>query len=163
MLTFAQFLWNFTCKCMIEYKIFIHFISEAYFVLAYETPFITDLFEGPLNVIHEEIKKNSHNQAQVQHLYESYFLLLKKPALFEIQRYVFDSLLKHQLSRYNTFALTRYLAMRCINWKCWRKVLEILESDTVSIFRWHRKRFLWTKNNWHCCCLKQFHCIWQSK
>ena len=34
----------------------------------------------------------SHNSAQVQHLYESYFLLLKKPALSEVQRYVFDSL-----------------------------------------------------------------------
>ena len=36
--------------------------------------------------------KASHNSAQVQHLYESYFLLLKKPALSEEQRYVIDSL-----------------------------------------------------------------------
>ena len=48
--------------------------------------------------------KASHNSAQVQHLYESYFLLLKKPALSEVQRYVFDSLLKHQVTRDNTFA-----------------------------------------------------------
>ena len=51
--------------------------------------------------------KASHNSMQVQHLYESYFLLLKKPALSEVQRYVFDSLLKHQLTRDNTFALIR--------------------------------------------------------
>ena len=51
--------------------------------------------------------KASHNSAQVQHLYESYFLLLKKPALSEVQRYVFDSLLKHQLTNDNTFALIR--------------------------------------------------------
>ena len=49
----------------------------------------------------------SHNSVQVQHLYESYFLLLKKPALSEVQRYVIDSLLKHQLIRGNTFALNR--------------------------------------------------------
>ena len=53
--------------------------------------------------------KASHNSAQVQHLYESYFLLLKKPALSEVQRYVFDSLLKQQVhvTRDNTFALIR--------------------------------------------------------
>ena len=49
--------------------------------------------------------KASHNCAQDQHLYESYFLLLKNPALAEVQRYVFDSLLKNQLTRDNTFAL----------------------------------------------------------
>ena len=52
-------------------------------------------------------EKASHNSAQVQHLCESYFLLLKKPALSEVQRYVFDSLLKHQLTRDNTFDLIR--------------------------------------------------------
>ena len=50
---------------------------------------------------------DSHNSAQVQHFYESYFLLLKKPALYEVQRYVFDSLLKNQFTRDNTFALIR--------------------------------------------------------
>ena len=36
------------------------------------------------------------------------FLVAKKnPALTEVQRYVFDSLLKHQLTRDNTFALIR--------------------------------------------------------
>ena len=51
--------------------------------------------------------KASHNSAQVQYLYESYFLLLKKPASSEVQRYVFDFLLKHQLTSDNTFALIR--------------------------------------------------------
>ena len=51
--------------------------------------------------------KASHNSAQDQHLNESYFLLLKNPALIEVQRYVFDSLLKHQLTRDSTFALIR--------------------------------------------------------
>ena len=35
--------------------------------------------------------KASLNSVQVQHLYESYFLLEKNPALSEVQRYVFDS------------------------------------------------------------------------
>ena len=51
--------------------------------------------------------KALHNSAQDQHLYESYILLLKTPALTEVHRYVFDSLLKHQLTRDNTFALIR--------------------------------------------------------
>ena len=34
-------------------------------------------------------------------------LVAKKPALSEVQRYVFDSLLKHQLTRDTTFALIR--------------------------------------------------------
>ena len=51
--------------------------------------------------------KALHNSAQVQHLHESYFLLLKKPALPEVQMYVLDSLLKHQVTRDNTFALIR--------------------------------------------------------
>ena len=51
--------------------------------------------------------KASHSSAQDQHLYESYFLLLKNPDLTEVQRYVFDSLLKHQLTRDNNFALMR--------------------------------------------------------
>ena len=51
--------------------------------------------------------KASHNSAQDQHLYESYFLLLKNPAFTEVQRSVFDSPLKHQLTSDNTFALIR--------------------------------------------------------
>ena len=47
--------------------------------------------------------KASLNSVQVQHLYESYVLLEKNPALSEVQRYVFDSLLKHHLTRDNTF------------------------------------------------------------
>ena len=36
--------------------------------------------------------KISNNSLQVQHLYESFFLLLKKLALSEVQRYVFFTL-----------------------------------------------------------------------
>ena len=43
----------------------------------------------------------------VQHLYESYFWLEKNPALSEAQRYVFNSLLKHRLTRDFTFSLIR--------------------------------------------------------
>ena len=38
-------------------------------------------------------EKAFHNSVQVQHVYESYFLLEKNPTLSEVQRYVFDSLL----------------------------------------------------------------------
>ena len=53
--------------------------------------------------------KASYNSVQVQHVYESYFLYRKNPVLSEvhIQGYVFDSLLKHNLARDNTFALKR--------------------------------------------------------
>ena len=51
--------------------------------------------------------KTLYNSAQVQYLFESYFLLQKNPALSELQSYVFDSPLKHQLTRDNTFALIR--------------------------------------------------------
>ena len=72
--------------------------------------------------------KASHNSAQVQHLYESYFLLLKKPALSEVQGYVFDFLLKHLLIRDNTFDWIRSWAMRCIKWKSRTKIVENPES-----------------------------------
>ena len=51
--------------------------------------------------------KASLNSVQAQHLYESYVLLEKNPALSEVQRYVFDSLLQHHLTRDNTFSLIR--------------------------------------------------------
>ena len=51
--------------------------------------------------------KASHNSVQVQHVYESYFLLGNNPTLSEVQRYVFDSLLKHHLTKDTTFALMR--------------------------------------------------------
>ena len=38
--------------------------------------------------------KASHNSVQVQHVYESYFLLEKNPALSDAQRFFFYSLLK---------------------------------------------------------------------
>ena len=51
--------------------------------------------------------KASHNSAQVQHFILVILLVAKKPALSEVQRYVFHSLFKHQLTRDNTFALIR--------------------------------------------------------
>ena len=51
--------------------------------------------------------KASHNSVQVKHVDESNFLLEKNPALIEVQRYIFDPLLKHHLTRDNTFALIR--------------------------------------------------------
>ena len=68
---------------------------------------INHAFKLHMYVFHKKVKASHINSAQVQHLYESYFLLLKKPALSEVQRYVFDTLLKHQLTRDNTFALIR--------------------------------------------------------
>ena len=44
-LLFARFLQNFTCACMIEGRIFMHKIGQAYIALAYGKPFITELFE----------------------------------------------------------------------------------------------------------------------
>ena len=51
--------------------------------------------------------KASLKSVQVPNLYESYFLLEKNPALSEVQRYVFDSLLKHHLTRDNTLSLIK--------------------------------------------------------
>ena len=41
----ARFLRNFTCACMIELRILMHKISQAYIALVYRKPFITELFE----------------------------------------------------------------------------------------------------------------------
>ena len=41
-LFFARFLRTFTCGCMIEYRICMHKISEAYRFLAHRKPFITE-------------------------------------------------------------------------------------------------------------------------
>ena len=79
--------------------------------------------------------KASHNSAQVQHLNESYFLLLKKRALSEVHRYVFNFLLKHQLTRDNTFALIRSRGNEKIKWKSRKKILENPESYAVATFR----------------------------
>ena len=52
--------------------------------------------------------KASYNSVQVQHVYESYFLLEKTPPYLKYTcLYVFDSLLKHHLTRYKTFAFIR--------------------------------------------------------
>ena len=89
--------------------------------------------------------KASHNSEQVQHLYQSYFLLLIKPALSEVQMYVFDSLLKHQFTRENTFALIR---------SCGNEVYKVEKSkeDTWELgklrsrnFSMTSEEFLWTK------------------
>ena len=53
---------------------------------------------------YEKRLKASYNSAQVQHLYES-FLLLKKSYFFWSTEVHFDSLLKHQFTKDNTFAL----------------------------------------------------------
>ena len=47
----------------------------------------------------------SHNSVQVQYVYGSYTLVAETPALSEVQRYVFDSPLKHQLTRDSIFPL----------------------------------------------------------
>ena len=46
-ITIQIFARNFTCPYMIERRIFMHKISQAYIVLAYGKPFITELFELP--------------------------------------------------------------------------------------------------------------------
>ena len=78
--------------------------------------------------------KVSQNSAQVQHLYESYFLLQKKPAaLSQVQMYVFVSLLKHQLTRENTFALIRSFGNEV--YEVEKKKLENPKSYAVATFR----------------------------
>ena len=56
-------------------------------------------------------------------------LVLKNPALSEVQRSVFYSLLKNQFTRDNAFA------MRSIKWKSRKKVLKNPESYAVGTFR----------------------------
>ena len=75
---------------------------------------------------------------QVQHAYESYFLLEKNPALADVQRYVFDSLSKHHLTRDNTFALMI---------SCGKDVYKVEKSKENT---WEPWKFL-TKSN------KNFH------
>ena len=48
----------------------------------------------------------SHNSVQVQHVYESYFLLEKNSALSDVQRYVFDSV-ETPCNKRQHFALIR--------------------------------------------------------
>ena len=79
----------------------------------------------------------SHNSAQDQHLYEEYFLLLKNPALTEVQRSDFDCLLKHQFTRDNTFALIR---------SCSNGVYKVEKSkeDTRKPWKLHSRNFSMT-------------------
>ena len=66
--------------------------------------------------------KASHNSAQVRHLYESYFLLLKRPVLSEVQGY---SLLKHQLRFFQR-----------VWWSIWlRKIFQRVLCPT-HLFQW---------------------------
>ena len=72
---------------------------------------IDPVFNLHMNVFHQE-KKSSQDLVQVQHLYEAYFLLEKKSDLSEVQRYVFDSLLKHDLTTGNSLVLIRSVQSR---------------------------------------------------
>ena len=74
---------------------------------------------------------------QVQHEYESYFFLEKNPALSEIQRYVFDSLLKRNLIRDNTFASIR---------PCGKDVykVETSKEDTWEPWKFRSRNFSMT-------------------
>ena len=67
-------------------------------------------------------------------------MLLKKPALSEVQRYVFDSLLKHQLTRDNTFALIR---------SCGNEVYEVEKSreDTREPWKLRSRNFSMTSED----------------
>ena len=58
--------------------------------------------------------KASYNSVQVQHVYESYFSLEKNPALSDVQRYFFYSLLKHHLTKDTTFTLKISCGKDCI-------------------------------------------------
>ena len=51
-------------------------------------------------------------------------LVAKKPALSEVQRYIFYSLLKHQLTRDNTFALIRSCGNEVYRVENRKKILE---------------------------------------
>ena len=67
------------------------------------------------------------------------------PALSEVQRYVFDSLLKHQFTRENTFALIKSCGNEVYKvekskedtWEPWK-----LRSCSLSMTS---EEFLWTK------------------
>ena len=79
--------------------------------------------------------KASNNSAQDRHLYESYFFLLKNPALTEVQRYVFDSLLKDQLTGDNTFALIRSCGNEVYKVEKSKKIPENPKSYAVATLR----------------------------
>ena len=56
--------------------------------------------------------------------------------MYEVQKYVFDSLLKHQLTRDDTFALIRWCGNEVYKVeKSKKRILENPESYTVAIFR----------------------------
>ena len=70
----------------------------------------------------------------------------------EVQRYVFGSLLKHQLTRDNTFAWIR---------SCGNEVYKVEKSKEDTLEPWKLRsrnfsmtaeEFLWTKNNLHYYC-----------
>ena len=65
------------------------------------------------------------------------FLVGKNPALSEVQRYVFYSLLKHHLKRDNTFSLI---------WSCGKDVdkVENSKKDTVEPWTFHSRNFSMT-------------------
>ena len=69
---------------------------------------------------------------QVQHLYESYVLLEKNPALSEVQRYVFD-----HLTRDNTFSLIRSFGKDVYN-------VEKSKEDTWEPWKFRSRNFSMT-------------------
>ena len=86
--------------------------------------------------------KASNSSLQVQNVYKSYmyFLLPKNPALSEVQRYVIDSLLKHQLTRDNFFALIRSISNKD------KYILCTISAKHTSIARLLRKPNIGHKN-----------------
>ena len=86
-------------------------------------------------------KLKLHITQHKSNIYTSHITVAKKPALSEVQRYVFDSLLKHQLSRDNTFALIRSCGNEMYEVEKSKKKLENPGSYAVATFRWPRKSF----------------------
>ena len=74
---------------------------------------------------------------QVKHLNKSYFLLEKNPALSEVQRSVFDSVLKHHLTRDNTFILIRSWGKDVYN-------VEKSKKDTLEPWKFRSHNFSMT-------------------
>ena len=51
---------------------------------------------------------------QVKHVYESYFLLEENHFLSDLQKYIFDSLLQHPLTRDTTFRIYKIMCQECM-------------------------------------------------
>ena len=66
-------------------------------------------------------------------------------ALSVVQTYVFYSLLKHQLTIDNSFALIRSCRNEVYKVESRKKILENHEIYAVANFRWPKKNFYWPK------------------